>query len=110
VIRHFILDEKPVDNGPIEPKTINDVPADPYPLPDAFAWCNVDMNDDKQVLPDKQSHSMLCPWWIGFLFNRYGYAESRRSTRCTHCWWRTTWRTKQDIIDSIIRANFCAGT
>mgnify|MGYP000001376814 CR=1 FL=1 len=46
---HVVSDEKPVDNGPIEPRIIDDAPVDPYPLPDGFAWCNVDMNDVSQV-------------------------------------------------------------
>jgi glycylpeptide N-tetradecanoyltransferase len=41
--------EKIVDHGPIETKTLADVPQDAYNLPSGFEWCEVDMTDPMQV-------------------------------------------------------------
>lgn len=37
-------------DGPIDaPKTVQDVRQEPYPLPESFGWCDININDAKQV-------------------------------------------------------------
>lgn len=37
--------------GPIEPnKKKGEIQKDPYPLPDLFEWCVIDLNDESQCL------------------------------------------------------------
>ncbi|KAF4741453.1 glycylpeptide N-tetradecanoyltransferase, partial [Perkinsus olseni] len=47
------LDADPVPEdarGPIdEPKKVSDIPKDPYNLPAAFEWSNIDVNDPEQI-------------------------------------------------------------
>jgi len=59
--KHAFWDTQPVpklkdeiaDNecGPIDaPKTIADVRADPYPLPEGFEWCDTNVDDEKTLM------------------------------------------------------------
>ena len=44
------VEENPKDFGPIdEPKTIDDVDAEPLKLPEGFRWVDVDVNDEDEV-------------------------------------------------------------
>ncbi|VDP87505.1 unnamed protein product [Echinostoma caproni] len=44
------LNEEISENGPIEPdKTIDEIRPEPYSLPDGFLWCEVSLDDEKQV-------------------------------------------------------------
>ncbi|CAH6721012.1 glycylpeptide N-tetradecanoyltransferase [[Candida] jaroonii] len=42
-------DEKIIQEGPIENKTVDDIPNDPLPLIDGFEWCEVDLDDEEQL-------------------------------------------------------------
>jgi glycylpeptide N-tetradecanoyltransferase len=44
------LNEKAIENEPIEIKTLDDVKKDPINLPQGFEWCNIDINSPKELL------------------------------------------------------------
>jgi len=43
------FDQKVEENGPIETKTVDQVMKEPYPLPSAFQWEDIDMNEPAAV-------------------------------------------------------------
>ncbi|KAA0191385.1 Glycylpeptide N-tetradecanoyltransferase [Fasciolopsis buskii] len=44
------LNEEISENGPIEPdKAPNEIRAEPYSLPEGFFWCEISLNDEKEV-------------------------------------------------------------
>eukprot|EP00931_Biecheleriopsis_adriatica_P121961 TRINITY_DN969_c0_g1_i3.p1 TRINITY_DN969_c0_g1~~TRINITY_DN969_c0_g1_i3.p1 ORF type:complete len:1008 (-),score=339.25 TRINITY_DN969_c0_g1_i3:69-3029(-) len=50
------------DNGPIdEPKTPDDVKAEPYNLPGSFEWCTCDLDNDEEA---KEIYTLLCENYV----------------------------------------------
>ncbi|TPP56267.1 Glycylpeptide N-tetradecanoyltransferase [Fasciola gigantica] len=44
------LNEEISENGPIEPdKTLGEIRAEPYSLPEGFYWCEISLNDEKEL-------------------------------------------------------------
>ena len=46
------LFDKPIDVK----KTVNDIPAEPLPIPAGFTWCNVNIADDEEA---KEVYTLL---------------------------------------------------
>lgn len=50
IVMRVLVDENIAESGPVEPDTPYDqIRKDPIPLPKEFEFCEIDMEDDKQV-------------------------------------------------------------
>ncbi len=46
---HLAKDKGAPKEGVIESQKVEEVPAMPYPLPEGFEWCNVNLTDNKEM-------------------------------------------------------------
>jgi len=61
-------------NGPIQTKTVDEVPPQPYPLPSAYTWCSCDMNDPVVI---DEVYNLLCQNYVEDDDNMFRFDYSR---------------------------------
>jgi len=48
-VPHLSKEKEQVKGAPIEMKEVKDVRATPYPLPEGFEWCDIDLAGNKDM-------------------------------------------------------------